>query len=57
MERYREALNAIDWDDEAKETLQKIVDESTQFAYCGDEEVAYCYRGCSSNHCFIVSLG
>ena len=36
---FKEGLNAVEWDDETREKLQTVVDESNQVAFCGDNEV------------------
>ena len=36
---FKEGLNAVEWDDETREKLQTVVDESDQVAYCGDNDI------------------
>ena len=37
---YRDGLNAVVWDDNRKDELQRVVDDSTQMVVCGGKEVS-----------------
>ena len=37
-EEYVEALNAVDWDEDRRNTLQSTLESNTQLFYCGDPQ-------------------